>query len=335
MKKLTSIIVALLFFASLTFSVSAADSTKNEFPLSFEWSLATIYATGSPPLLSYERFAQILWDRSGGKIKINVFADSVLGTEMDTMLQMSAGELELCGFGETPGYIFPEYVFVFSPFVVKDYDHYQALRAGAIMDGYFELCEQDNMRNLGRWMAHRADRSTLTNKPLYSADDIVGIKLRLAENPTWVRFWSALGATPIPISLGEVYTSLQNGVVDAVEGTWEQSATNKFQEVTKYAMDTRHVIDSYGIWIDNTLYKSLPENYRTLLDEAAIEALKYGTEISESMNDKFLQEILDAGVELIEIDMESVRQKARPVIDEFFKTLWTVTTYEEVMSYAK
>ena len=90
--------------------------------------------------------------------------------------------------------------------------------------------EEYNTRDVAG-MAYRDFRNMFCNKAINSVEDLKGVKLRLNDNQLWSESWSTLGATPVPIALGELYTSIQNGAADASEGPWEQMKSINLEEV--------------------------------------------------------------------------------------------------------
>lgn len=177
-----------------------------------------------------------------------------------------------------------------------------------------------------------------SNKPIHTPDDLNGLKMRVSEMSSWVSIWGpdTLGATAITMPLGELYGALQNGTAEASEGPYEQLATNKFYEVQKYVIDTNHVYEWVAIFISEKTYQSLPKDLQDILSTYAVTSFgDYCTELNQETSDAFLQELLDNGMERIEPDQDAFREKALASYDKWFADEWTVTNYEEVMSYAK
>ena len=129
-----------------------------------------------------------------------------------------------------------------------------------------------------------------------------------------------LGATAITMPLGELYGALQNGTAEASEGPYEQLATNKFYEVQDYVINTNHVYEWVAVFISEYAVSSFGD---------------YCTELNQETADSYLQELVDNGMEVIEPDREAFQEKALSSYDKWFADEWTVTDYDEVMSYAK
>lgn len=308
---------------------SAAENS--DFTEEYTWSLATTYATGSPMVDAYYKFADLLKEYSEGTITLNVFPDSALMGENDSFLAIKSGELEFEGGGPAPFYLFTEeYGFMLAPFLIPDMDSYQRLYNSDLVQQAIETWKTDyNLRDVAG-MGYMGFRNMSTNKPINTVDDLKGVKLRMNSNQQWSDTWESLGATPIPIALGELYTSIQNGAVDASEGPWTQIKSINLEEVQDYIIETRHVCEVAGIFMAEDLYESLPDNYKAVVDKAGQEAVSYLNDESLKREDEYKQQLIDGGCELIIPETEGFYEKANDILEQYFDTTWTVTTLDEV-----
>lgn len=318
---------------------AAAESKEGEgdseiggtFDEKYTWSLATTYATGTPMVDAYNLFADKLSEYSNGAITLNVFPDSSLMGENDSFLALKSGELEFCGFGPTPFYLYSEeYGFMLAPFLIETKEAYQNLYNSDLVEKAKETWRTEyNTRDVAG-MAYRGYRNMSCNKAINKVDDLNGVKLRLNDNQLWSACWSELGATPVPIALGELYTSIQNGAADASEGPWEQMKSINLEEVQDYIIETKHICESVGMWMAEDLYESLPDNYKAVVDKAGKEAIEFLEKEAIAREDEYKQQLIDGGCEFIEPDLSGFKDKAERIWDEYFESTWTVTTLEEV-----
>ncbi|MGE4283233.1 MAG: TRAP transporter substrate-binding protein, partial [Clostridia bacterium] len=237
-------------------------SAASKFSEKYTWSLVTTYATNTPVVNGYFLFAEKLSEYTDGAVTLNVFPNGQLMNENDSFLGLKSGDVEFAGYGPTPYNLFvPEYGFVFAPFLIPDYESFQKLYSSDLLEESKKILRtKHNTRDLAG-MAYRGYRNMSSNKPIKSVEDLKNLKLRMNDNILWSDTWNSMGAISIPISLGELYTSIQNGAVEASEGPWEQIAGIHLEEVQKYAVLTKHYSEIAGIWMANDLYESLPENY--------------------------------------------------------------------------
>lgn len=311
-----------------------AGSTKTEdsgFTEEYNWSLASTYATGSPMVDAYYKFADLLSEYSDGTITLNVFPDSALMGENDSFLALKSGELEFGGYGPAPFYLFTEeYGFMLAPFLIENKEEYQKLYNSDLVQQAIEIWKTEyNTRDVAG-MAYRGMRNMSSNKAINSADDLSGVKLRMNDNQQWSDTWKSLGATPVPIPLGELYTSIQNGTADASEGPWDQIKSINLEEVQDYIVETKHVCEVAGIFMAEDLYQSLPDHYKEVVDKAGKEAIAYMEEESVKREDEYKQQLTDGGCELIVPELDSFHEKATDILNQYFDSTWTVTTLDEV-----
>ena len=313
---------------------SAAAASSDE---TYEFSLSMTYDVKSPMAVAAQKFSDDVKEASDGRLVINLFTNSALGSETDSYIAVASDELEMtCAGVQGLDAYAPRYSFLSAPFLFKDTDHIKAVVDSEIGDGMKEDFIEDNLRMLG--IGYRTPRVMSSNKPVRTPDDLNGLKMRVSEMSSWVSIWGpdTLGATAITMPLGELYGALQNGTAEASEGPYEQLATNKFYEVQDYVINTNHVYEWVAVFISEKTYQKLPEDLQDILSEYAVSSFgDYCTELNQETADSYLQELVDNGMEVIEPDREAFQEKALSSYDKWFADEWTVTDYDEVMSYAK
>ena len=315
-------------------ATSAAAASSDE---TYEFSLSMTYDVKSPMAVAAQKFSDDVKEASDGRLVINLFTNSALGSETDSYIAVAGDELEMtCAGVQGLDAYAPRYSFLSAPFLFKDTDHIKAVVDSEIGDGMKEDFIEDNLRMLG--IGYRTPRVMSSNKPVRTPDDLNGLKMRVSEMSSWVSIWGpdTLGATAITMPLGELYGALQNGTAEASEGPYEQLATNKFYEVQDYVINTNHVYEWVAVFISEKTYQKLPEDLQDILSEYAVSSFgDYCTELNQETADSYLQELVDNGMEVIEPDREAFQEKALSSYDKWFADEWTVTDYDEVMSYAK
>lgn len=300
---------------------------------SIEMDLATVYDAEAPQSMGAERFTELVEEKSGGQITANFFPGGSLGTETDNFNAVSNGELDMVlGGGLGIDMFASEFYFFQTPFLMRDMDHVNAFLESGLHDQMAEAMDENNVHLLGH--ISRGARNSTSNQPFTTPEEMDGISLRLSEIPTWVAVWEGIGVDATPVALPELYSALQTGVVDASEGPYEQIATFSLQEVQSHVVNTEHIFEVTQVWIGTELYESLTDEQRQWVDEAAEEAVAFANEESERMEQEFLQELEDGGMEVIDPDREAFLEAAQPVLEDLFDEQFTVTTYDEVMQLA-
>lgn len=297
----------------------------------YNWTLSTTYATGSPMVDGYYKFAELLDEYSDGAITLNVFPDSALMGENDSFLALKSSELEFVGCGPSPVYLFTEeYGFTTAPFLIESKEAYQKLYNSPLLEEAKEIWRTEyNTRDVAG-VAYRGFRNMSSSKKIESVEDLSNLKLRMNDNQQWSDVWGSLGTTPVPIPLGELYTSIQNGTVDASEGPWDQIKSLNLEEVQDYIIETNHVCEVSGIFMAEDLYQSLSDEYKEIVDKAGKESIAFMEEEAITREDEYKQELIDGGCELVVPELDGFREKCADMLNEYFESTWTVTTLEEV-----
>lgn len=202
------------------------------FDQEYSWDLSTTYATGTPIVDGLYHFAELLDEYSDGTITLNVFPDGTLYSEDDAIMAVKSGELDFMDSGTIAITThLPEYGFISAPFMVTTYDQVMTLwNSDLITTARDELEDNYNTRCVGT-LAYRGFRNTSSKTPITNVDDAQGVLMRMNTNVVMNSVFNEIGFVCVPLSLNELYTSLQNGAVTAAEGPWEQIASYNLYEV--------------------------------------------------------------------------------------------------------
>ncbi len=300
----------------------------------FNIDLATAYAADGPAGIALEKFVSDVSEKSGGSINISLFTDGTLGSASDNYSSVASGDLDMAMTGlEGLDLYAPEFTFLDSPFLIQSEEHLKALLDSGIGDSLKERYEENGFVTLG-W--HQRDiRELASNKEVKVPADVAGLKLRLPGMTVYVDTWSALGVSSTTVAMSELYTALQTKVAEACEGGYEQMDTLKLFEVQKNIAETDHVYEFVGLFINKDLYDSMSDNQKKILNECAAENLAYADQMAKDNREQYKQDCLDGGMTLVEIDRDAFRAELEDFYKEQFEKKWTVTTYDEVMSFAK
>ena len=220
--------------------------------------------------ISTDEFAKLVEERSKGEIVITVFSGGQLGAERDYLEGLQLGTVDLGVAG--PGVManFDPLIGIFDlPFLYKNYEH-----ANNVMDGQVGKKVFDSYaKNAGIKIlasAGQGFRYVLTkSKAIKSIDDIKGVKIRTPEAPTFVKTFQMIGANPTPVSWTEVYSALETGVVDGMEGTPEVILTHKFYELAKNCAKTGHIMATLQLVMSVKTWDSLSKENQAIIQQAA------------------------------------------------------------------
>jgi len=169
-------------------------------------------------------------------------------------------------------------------------------------------------------------------KTPYTPADAYGLKLRLPVVPTWVAVWKEIGAEPVPLTLPEIYAGLKSGKADASEGDVSQITSFKLDEVQTHLIMTNHMVQIGGMLIHKPFFDRLSKADQNLVIKAAKEACDWASAKMKTAEKGYLLELQRKGMQVVIPDADSFREKAKPAVEQLFKTTWPVTTWAEVLA---
>jgi tripartite ATP-independent transporter DctP family solute receptor len=180
------------------------------------------------------------------------------------------------------------------------------------------------------------ERHLLTKKPVKKLSDLKGLKIRVPNNTIQIKGFEVLGATPTPMPLGEVYTALQQGVIDGLENPLPVLYNGKFHEVAKYLALTGH-IKNFTTWICGvTLFNSLTPEQQKLLVETGNEAGVFNNSIQEKVSKETLEKLKAEGVQVTEVNVAEFKEAAKAFYSlPEFTSKWSPGLYEAVKAAMK
>jgi len=288
------------------------------------------FKTGHILVDAAEKFKELIAQRSGGRIEVQIEAGTKSEEEINKLNSTGALEMQSNGTMYIQVYA-PPYYFVSAPYVMKDWDHYVRVWDGKLgQQAQGQMEKNGNLKFLGS--IYRGLRQTTAKKPIYTPADAYNLKLRLPVLPTWVAIWKAIGADPVPLTLPELYPGLKSGKAEASEGDVSQITSFKLDEVQTHLIMTNHMVTIGGLLIHKPFFDKLSKPEQTLVVQAAKEACNWANAKMKAAESSYLLELQRKGMHVVIPDAESFRAKAKPAVDELFKTQWSVTTWAEVLA---
>ena len=253
-------------------------------------------------------FSDLMKERTGGKINVEVFPSSTLGTERESQEALMAGTLDMAIVTyESLMVAVPEIGALILPFQYNGYDHGDRVFAGPAGQKAHEIIEKKaSTKVLSHYI--QAFRQIFSQKPLNVASDIKGIKIRVPESPLYVNTFTLLGAAPTPVAWAEAYSALDTGVVQAIENTPEAIFSMAMHEVTKYMNLTDHLLAPTTISMADNVWKKQSADVQKILLDAAKEACALGLKLTQE-GDGIARKNLAQKLQLVEVDKKSFRDK--------------------------
>ena len=320
MKKL----VAMMLVMMLALSVAASAEVLQ---IGFENSMSEPIGKG------LEKWQELLAARNVD-LTIELFPDSQLGNKTDIIDQMLLGEpvMTLADGAFFADYGVPDMGIVFGPFLFDNWDQCWKLTES---DWWAEQCAKLNDMGIKMVAANWAygARHTLTTKPVNTVDDLAGLQIRVPTNQIQTKGFEVLGATPVGMSLGDVYTALQQGTIDGGENPLSTLYGRKHHEVAKYLIMDGHVLN-FTNWVCSSMwFDSLTPEQQQALIETGKEAGVYNNELQAEADDYYKGLMIEEGVTVVEPTeevLQGFRDKAKAFYDEGATFGWSDGLYDTV-----
>jgi tripartite ATP-independent transporter DctP family solute receptor len=264
-----------------------------------------------------EFMAERVEEKSGGKMRIEIYPSQQLGSERQLLelLQLGALGMTKVSAAVLEGFV-PAYKVLSLPYIFRDDQHRYRVLEGDIGKQILLKGERYWLRGLAYYDA--GSRSFYTkDRPIRKPDDLDGMKIRTMESATQIELVNDLGGSATPISFGELYTALQMGVVDGAENNPPSFLTSRHYEVCKYYSLDEHSSIPDVLLISTIVWDALTPQEQTWLQEAASESADYEKRLWAEASDEALKEVQAAGVEIIHPDKSLFADKVSEMYEGY------------------
>ncbi|KIP53396.1 DctP family TRAP transporter solute-binding subunit [Leucobacter komagatae] len=335
MKK-TSLVAALAVSALALTGCSSGGSPAAEGAgegESYSWDMTITVSEASAWWAGAEKFAELLDEKSDGRIALNLFANEQLsGGDPAAGVEMLANGDKAFSYNSPIIYsgIDPRFSAITAPFLYADYDEADAAMADGGVEIYEQLTEDMGIKMLG--FGESGFRQITNSKhEITEPADIKGLKLRVAGSELFLNIYKELGADPVTMNFAEVFTSLQNGTIDGQENPFDVIYSNGLMEVQKYLSVWNYVYDPLILGMNQELFDSLSDTDKQIVEEAAAEANAYQVKLSRDREAEQLAEMKDqmTVTELSPEQLAVFRDAMQPVYDAYADK-WTPEVAEAV-----
>ena len=268
-----------------------------------------------------EKFKELVKEKSGETINIEIFANGALGGERDMVegVQLGTNDMVLSSTGPLGGFA-PKVNVVDLPFLFQTREHAYKVLDGEIGQDLLAELESHNLKGLS-WFENGFRHITNSKRAINTPEDLKGLKIRTMENEVHMASFTALGADPTPMSFTELFTALQQGVVDGEENPVPIVMTSKFYEVQKHLTLTGHFYSPAVLLVNKAKFEKLTADQQQAMLEAAQEAAVYERDLIQEMNTEFIGALKEKGMEIVENPDKSLFLEAvKPVYEKYQDT---------------
>jgi len=255
---------------------------------------------GYPTVVAVEKMGEMLEERSGGRICVEMFHSSQLGQEKDTIEQTQLGVIDLNRVSLGPFNNIIEETKVFSlPYIFRSTEHMHAVVDGEI--GQSIMAEFDNYDLVGLAYYDSGSRSFYNReRPINSIEDLAGLKFRVQQSDVFVDMVDALGANATPLPYGEVYSSIETGVIDGAENNWPSFESSGHFEVAGYYTLDQHLIVPEILVMAKSKFDALSAEDQALIRQAAADSVPVMRDLWTAREKVSEEKVRAAGVQIVE-----------------------------------
>jgi TRAP-type transport system periplasmic protein len=273
-----------------------------------------------PQGVGAKKFAELVEQKSGGKIKVKLFPGGTLGGEQQVASAMQGGTIEasMMAPAQLVGMI-KEFVVLDFPFAFANEREADFVLDGPVGKKLLDKLPEKNLVGLA-YMEQGYRSVSNSKRPVAKLEDMQGLKIRTIQNPLYVDMLNALGANPVPMAFTELYTALETKTVDGQENPFSTLEASKFYEVQKYMSTTQHIYNPQLLLLSKKFWGSLSADEKKIFQDAANEARDYQRKVARDMSQKSREFLVKNGMQINDIPPQEIarmREKVKPVIDKY------------------
>ncbi len=272
--------------SSSTASESKAGSEQKVVGQTYNWRLGSVDAMTNPNFISLEYLVKKLEETAPGKWDIELYPSSQLGNASEMIESVQMGTLDLsCPATAFISNFVPEYGVLDMPYLLTSTDHVDAVFDGPIGQELADMTVSTNIKTIAFW---EVGFRCLANdvRPINSVEDVKGLRLRIMSSEVHKNLFSALGADPVPMSLSEAYTAIQNKTIDGMDNPLHSHIANSTNEVCKYFAVTNHVYSAMSLIMSLKAWNSMTEEDQKIFMECAKDATQYQRKLAREQSTK-------------------------------------------------
>jgi TRAP-type transport system periplasmic protein len=310
-------LVVLLLVALMGFSVAFAQGNNesgSKGPIVLK--LGHGIQNSHPAHLAAVQFAEEVKTKTNGQIEIQVYPNRQLGEEREIVegLQLGTVDFVITSTGPLVSFV-PEIGIVDLPFLFSSSQHAYNVLDGEIGNGILAKFEPKGI--IGLSFMENGWRSISANKKILTPNDLSGMKVRTMENKVHMDAFQALGASPVPMVWGEVYTSLQQGVIDGQENPPVILATNALWEVQKFYALTKHFYTPQMFLMSKSTTEKLSDSQMAIIKEAAKNATDFQRAKMAELDTEYIKTLRDNGMDVYDVDRSLFQDATKSVYNKY------------------
>ncbi|OUL98593.1 TRAP transporter substrate-binding protein [Variovorax sp. JS1663] len=285
---------------------------------------AVIYDIKHPHGLGAQKFADLVAQRSGNKMKVKIYPNATLGGEVAIISSMQGGTVEMSAMATSQLVgVIKDFAALDLPFLFNSEKEVDRVVDGPVGKMFLDKMPEKGLIGLS-WFEHGFRNLTNSRRPVTKLEDIQGLKIRVEQNAVAIDAWNALGANAVPMPFPELYTALEQKAVDGQENPYSTVDSAKFFEVQKYLSVTNHKYSPLILTLSKKFWDQLSGDEKKIIQDAATEAAVYQRKANRDLNEQYLQSLKKTGMQVNEVsaaEVERMRTKVQPVVDKYSRQI--------------
>lgn len=266
---------------------------------------------------TFERFKELVETNSNGAITVEIYPASELGGEREMVEMLLMNEITMMAPSSAVLDAVTKYMAVWDlPYLFSNYDTAHKVVDGEVGQYVLDSMSDKGLVGIAYW--ENGFRHLTNNiKPVTNVTEMSGLKMRTLENPMQIKAWSLTGADAAPLAFNQVYDALKSKQFDAQETPLSLMHSMKFQEVQRHLTLTGHTYSPWPVVVNKSFYDKLPEDLQNVVRDAVLEARDYNRQLSKDDEQKALQLLKEAGMEVVELP-EQQKQQFKQAMSEIY-----------------
>jgi TRAP-type transport system periplasmic protein len=281
---------------------------------------AVIYDIKHPHGLGAQKFADLVAERSGNKIKVKIYPNGTLGGEVPIISAMQGGTVEMSAVATSQLVgVIKDFAALDLPFLFNNEKEVDRVVDGPVGKALVDKLPEKGLIGLS-WFEHGFRNLTNSKRPVMKMEDIQGLKIRVEQNAVAIDTWNMLGSNAVPMPFPELYSALEQKAVDGQENPYSTVDSAKFYEVQKYLSVTKHKYTPLVLMVSKKFWDQLSADEKKIIQDAATEAAVYQRKANRDLNDQYLQALKKTGLQINEVpaaEVARMRAKVQPVVDKY------------------
>ncbi|GAA4714962.1 TRAP transporter substrate-binding protein [Brevibacillus fulvus] len=282
----------------------------------YTFRLADTHPPDYPTVIGDQKFADLVNERTNGRIKIEIFPSGQLGEEKAVLEQVQLGAIEFARTNAAPLAEFNEELSILSlPYIFDNDEHLWRFLEGEMGNKMLDDLEQSRMKGLAYYSS--GARSFYSRKPLTSIEDLKGQKFRVQQTKVNIDLIEALGASATPMGYGEVFSALQTGVIDGAENNFPSYYSSNHYQVAKNVILDTHQRTPEVLLISKSAWDKLSEEDKKIVKQAALDSVSTQRESWEKWEKESAEKLKAAGVTITEVtDLKPWQDAVKSVVEK-------------------